>query len=339
MNRHPNSIDKTRDGNYLVSGRHTSTIYLISGNDSSVIWRLGGKNSSFAQDSFIFSRQHDARIRSEDSEGMVISFLDNAFAVGVGGGPTATSSSVVVVALKTSTSPMTATVIERIAAPEGTTLPHAGNAQFLDNGNRLVNWVEGSRIIEHDTSGEVVYEARWSTQRYRTYRAYKGNFVAQPKELPAIRSFASTTSNGHLATTVYVSWNGATEVKSWRVRDAANTIIAETTKTGFETTVVCQGYHSAIVVEAVDMQGRTLSRSDARITELPPSWSSSFVSSQKGTIGLSVFTLLVAFVLGALCREFYSRWIYKSRLYNMLYVSRLGYSKVDQTTDFRADIE
>lgn len=56
---HPNSLDKDREGNYMLSGRFTDTIYKIdpAGN---IVWRLGGKNSTFRLDGFNFSKQHDA---------------------------------------------------------------------------------------------------------------------------------------------------------------------------------------------------------------------------------------------------------------------------------------
>lgn len=255
---------------------------------------------------------------------MVISFLDNAFAGSIGGPPTADVSSVVVVALNTSA--MTATVLERIPAPDGTLLRQAGNAQFLEDENRFINWVEGSHVTEHAPTGEVVYEAQWLTDRYRTYRAYKMDFVGRPKEPPVLKSFASAIRNGNLATTVYVSWNGATEVRSWTVRDAQGSIVGEATKTGFETAVVCRGFHSAVRVEAVGSNSTILARSDLQTTKLPPSWDSSG-SGQARSILLNVSTLVIAFAVGALCREAYAKWFGKAR------ASRSGYSKVEQIND------
>lgn len=58
---HGNAIDKTSDGGYLVSFRHTNSIYKIDANGNT-LWRLGGKNSTFT---FVgdsgFSGQHDVR--------------------------------------------------------------------------------------------------------------------------------------------------------------------------------------------------------------------------------------------------------------------------------------
>ena len=59
---HGNAIEKTADGNYLISFRHLDAIYKVNRNTGNVLWKLGGKSSSF---SFIndygFSGQHDIR--------------------------------------------------------------------------------------------------------------------------------------------------------------------------------------------------------------------------------------------------------------------------------------
>lgn len=44
---HQNSVEKTPDGNYLVSERHLSAAMLINGTDGDRIWQLGGKLNDF----------------------------------------------------------------------------------------------------------------------------------------------------------------------------------------------------------------------------------------------------------------------------------------------------
>jgi hypothetical protein len=61
---------------------------------------------------------------------------------------------------------------------------------------------------------------------------------------------------------VYASWNGATEVTRWRVRDAAtNTVRAVAARTGFETAIRMPAATGSVVVEALDGRGRVLGRS------------------------------------------------------------------------------
>ena len=51
---HINSLDKDEHGDYLVSGRHVSTVYKIAGLNNpdglkpgSIIWRVGGLRTDF----------------------------------------------------------------------------------------------------------------------------------------------------------------------------------------------------------------------------------------------------------------------------------------------------
>jgi len=64
---HINAIDKTTSGNYLVSGRHVSTIYYISAIDGSIIWRVSSqKQSDFNVTGSTFGFQHDVRFVSQN---------------------------------------------------------------------------------------------------------------------------------------------------------------------------------------------------------------------------------------------------------------------------------
>ena len=57
---HINTVDKNRDGDYLVSARHTLAVYKLSGKDGRILWTLQGADSTFRLDGFNFSSQHDA---------------------------------------------------------------------------------------------------------------------------------------------------------------------------------------------------------------------------------------------------------------------------------------
>ncbi|KAJ7139198.1 hypothetical protein C8R44DRAFT_565187, partial [Mycena epipterygia] len=58
-----------REGNYLVSSRHTQTIYKIYKNGT-IIWRLGGKFSDFTvvSDDTEIHWQHHARWRTDETQ-------------------------------------------------------------------------------------------------------------------------------------------------------------------------------------------------------------------------------------------------------------------------------
>ena len=273
-----NSIDKNVHGDYLISARFTDCIYMISGKDGSVMWRLGGKHSSFVLENFNFSRQHDARFIEQNDSTTVITFLDNASDML---NQTSSYSSALLVALDTAVTPMTARVIRRWNRPDGKLSRLRGNFQLLPNGNAFIGWSDNSYISEHTTDGELLMEARFKSNRFVTYRAYKYNFTGAPIEPPTLKTFVFGTSPATSTTVYYVSWNGATEIDSWIFYRDSNgttqpTIIGNTSKTGFETMYQSKGFEERSYVEAIAADGRVLGKSPVQTTEMPPGWQTDY---------------------------------------------------------------
>lgn len=121
--------------------------------------------------------------------------------------------------------------------------------EFL--GNVLIGWGRCPTFTEHTPDGETVLEVQFSpwhsTQvpdALDNYRAYKMDWVAEPYWDPAI---AVEEGGKDDTLDVYVSWNGATEVKGWVVRGAKKKsaiedmenrkgkVLAQSERTGFET--------------------------------------------------------------------------------------------------------
>jgi hypothetical protein len=215
---HINSVDRDIDGNYLISGRHTSTLYKINGTSGSIIWRLGGENSNFTLETGAeFGLQHDARTisRSEDGQTEIISLFDNSGSHIKGKrGEYINKSSGKLVSLNTKT--WTATLIQEFLAPDGIFAFSQGNTQILPNGNALVNWGSGGAITEYSANGTIVFHAYlesgdlWENGDVQNYRGFRFNWTGIPHEEPAIVALAHGES-----TMVYVSWNGDTETDSW----------------------------------------------------------------------------------------------------------------------------
>jgi hypothetical protein len=67
--------------------------------------------------------------------------------------------------------------------------------------------------------------------------------------------------------TVYASWNGATEVASWRVLSGGDLDKLEPAgsapRRGFETAVTVYTHQPYVAVEAIDSKGRVLGTSEA----------------------------------------------------------------------------
>ena len=264
---HLNAVDKDENEDYLVSSRHCDTLYKIAGNKSpkpgKVIWRLGGKLNNFTnQGNLNFSRQHMGRFENATGSTAVISLFDN----GADGGAspnTANSSSGIIVSLDTDK--WTATLLEQHPHPP-TTAPgesaisaSQGSFQLLPNGNRFLGWGADPALSEHAPDGEVLYYARF---KYNNFRAFRSVWTGYPTKRPDILAYASNCS---APVTIYVSWNGATEVDSWNVysgnrSDGKFHKTGSAPKKGFETRIGLNktSFDRYVYAEALNAKGNVM---------------------------------------------------------------------------------
>lgn len=193
-----NSIDKTPEGDYLVSFRHTNTIYKVSGTDGSIIWRLGGKKSDFSFQGLNFSSQHDARFQSANTTVTILSIFDNG---DDGTTNTAPQSGALIIAANNDTH--TATLVQAYYAPEGE-LDSAsqGNFQVLANGNVFEGFGSNPNVAEFTNAGTAVWYANLG-KALQNYRWYKFNWTAAPIDTPKLWTYAQSV-NSDVA--FYVSW-------------------------------------------------------------------------------------------------------------------------------------
>ncbi len=225
------------------------------------MWRVGGVNSSFSLDGFDFSRQHDARFsQSPSPDKEVITFLNNA---GDGTKNTSTTSAAYKVELDHQSK--TAKLLQQWSRPDGKLGTYRGNAQFLPNGNVLVHWGDNGYITEFDSDGTVLQEAHLLPPQLGTYRAYKFEWSATPREPIVVKCAAHRSTDGVDDTVCHVSWNGATDVAFWELRDPrvneAEPLV-RTLKKGFETLLVAPGLHAQVYVRALDGDWKALAGSD-----------------------------------------------------------------------------
>ncbi|CAG8903968.1 unnamed protein product [Penicillium egyptiacum] len=270
---HINAVDKNEAGDYLISMRFTNTIYLISGQNGNVVWRLGGIESDFEQD-FTFSKQHDVKFVSSNGTHHVISFLNNASDER---GEDEKISSVLFVELDTGVVPMTAKVIKRINRPDSGLTRLRGSARALPNGNIFIGWSERGYSSEHASNGDLLMTAQFSSDRFSTYRAYKGEFTGRPAAPPDLVASVYGTHNEDMTTIIHVSWNGATDVVQWKFYAKAydrgdSVLIGNTNKTDFETMFIADGYMDFVSAEAIDAEGNVMHTSEIMRTDTPPDW-------------------------------------------------------------------
>jgi Arylsulfotransferase (ASST) len=261
---HANSVAPGPGGTLLVSARNTHTVYAIDRTTGELRWRLGGKRSDIAMGpGTAFEWQHDAQWPG----GNRISLFDN-HASTTGGGPSRA------LILDVDTRGRTATMAAEARHPDKVSAGTQGNTQVLPGGRLFVGWGSEGRVTEFTPAGDLVFDATFAPAD--SYRAYRYEWEGRPTEPPDVvvtplddeaadDSGADGAGAGRRGLEVAVSWNGATEVATWRVlagEDADDlTPVAEVGKDGFETRTRIERA-PVVAVEALDATGQVLDRSE-----------------------------------------------------------------------------
>lgn len=207
---HINSVDKDVHGNYLVSARHLHSLYGIDGTTGDILWTLGGKRNDFTDASdgraTDFAWQHDARWYDERT----LTLYDNAAKDFLG--PISASRGMII---DIDMPQRVATLKRTYSHPEGIRAHSQGNMQILpDSGHAFIGWGHCAAYTEFAPDGEVLCDTHLSPSNWfqlglvYTYRTYKNDWVGKPVTIPA----AVVVGNS-----VFISWNGATEIKAWRL--------------------------------------------------------------------------------------------------------------------------
>ncbi|MFL5780494.1 MAG: arylsulfotransferase family protein [Thermoleophilaceae bacterium] len=250
---HLNSIDEVPDGNLLISSRDTHTVYEIDRSTGRIVWRLGGKHSTFDVDSDAdFHWQHDAEWHGKDQ---VSVFNNNSLA----GEKNPAESSGLVIRLDRGAK--RATLVRAFKHPDRIESPSKGNLQLLPRGHAFAGWGgKNPRFSEFGDDGTLLFDETFLSPHSSSYRAYRSEWSARPMDRPA--AVATTTG---AKTTVYASWNGATEVARWRVLSGAapGSLTAGPTveRTDFETAIPLEIAAKLVQVEALDRTGKVIGRS------------------------------------------------------------------------------
>ena len=258
---HVNSIDLTANGTFLVSMRNMWAAYLVDAETGKIEWTLGGKHSSFKFGSgAAFQWQHDVKLGVGGRSDSTVTLFDDHCCQLTGGGtsvPAMGPSRGLVLELNQDT--FTATLVAQYGSSGGFESEYMGDTQPLGNGNVFIGWGSERYFSEYSRSGELLLEGELPGPNL-SYRSMVEPWVGLPLSEPV---GAARTTGGK--TTVYASWNGATQVMSWRVLAAAGagrmTVVASASRSGFETAIgVPQGYES-FEVQALDAGGRVIASS------------------------------------------------------------------------------
>jgi EmrB/QacA subfamily drug resistance transporter len=254
---HVNAIDLTGAGTFLVSMRNTWAAYLVDIQTGRIEWTLGGKHSSFKfGPGANFEWQHDVALRG----GSTVSMFDDHCCQLTGGGTyvsaTAPSRGLV---LKLDQQTGTATLLDQYTLSGGVDAEYMGDTQPLPDGNAFVGWGSEPYFSEYTGAGKLLLEAELPGPDL-TYRATLEPWHGEPLTAPAA---AARRRAG--ATTVYASWNGATQVASWRVlagsAQGSLAVVAAAVRTGFETAIPVPAPSRRFEVQALDADGRVIGTS------------------------------------------------------------------------------
>jgi Arylsulfotransferase (ASST) len=248
---HINSIDPIPGGYLLISARRTCAVYKVDRKTGEVVWRLGGEQSDFEMGYGTRTDwQHDARRHPDGT----ITIFDN------GGVQKDVQSRGIVV--EVDEDDMRATLVGEYTHPNKILAATQGNLQVLPNGNVFVGWGSEPSYSEFGPDGKLLYDASFPSQ-VESYRAFRFPWKGQPEDRPAVVAEAGPDDR----VTIYVSWNGATEVDTWQVLAGGSPDKLEPAgsapRKGFETAVTLYTSEPYVAVEAKDGSGRVLGTSEA----------------------------------------------------------------------------
>jgi len=251
---HINSIDVERDGDFLIGSRNTWAAYDVNAKTGRVRWQLGGKRSSFAMGPGTATAwQHDAVQLPEGQ----ITFFDNGASPQV-----QPQSRAIEVALDLHD--MTATLVRSYAHENPLVADSQGNLQVTPQGDWVVGWGQAGYLSELSPSGRLLFDAHLPPD-WESYRAFVAPWNGHPTRPPAIA--AAPGAGAHAGATVYASWNGATEVASWRVlagsSPGALRPAAAGPRSGFETALAVPGLGAGayVAVQALNAAGAVIGSS------------------------------------------------------------------------------
>lgn len=259
---HINSIDVQQDGDLLLDARNTWAAYDVDPQTGRVRWQLGGKHSSFAMGPGTRPAwQHDARQQPDGT----ITIFDN-------GATPAVHTQSRAIAVRLDPQHRTATLVRDDQHPAKPLVAGSqGNVQALADGAWMVGWGEVPYFSEYSASGQLLLDAHLPAA-YESYRAYRLPWSGHPTNSPALAAVRSSSAGAGagVGATVYASWNGATDVASWRVlggpSPAGLTPAASAPKSGFETAIalprVAAG--SYVQAQALDASGAVVGVSAAK---------------------------------------------------------------------------
>ncbi len=249
---HVNSVDQLPNGTTLISARNTWGLYELNTSTGQVLLRVGGKHGEVkALNGAATAFQHDATVQANGT----ISVFDNGATPKIH-----PQSRAIVLALEPKARTDTLLAGYEHTSP-ALSSGSQGSVQTLPGGDVFVGWGSEPYFSEFGAGGQLLYDAHWHGS-YESYRAYRFTWTGTPASPPSVVASAASSS---APVTVYASWNGATEVASWRLYGGPSpthlTAVASAPKDGFETALVAPRGESYVAAQALNAAGAVIGTS------------------------------------------------------------------------------
>jgi hypothetical protein len=245
---HINSVSPQPDGRMLINSRNTWATYEVDDRSGQILWQLGGKHSSFAMGPGTETAwQHDVRWASNGT----VSFFDN------GATPKRHEQSRGLI-VRLNLQRMRAEFVQSFMHQPAIVSASQGDLQPLPGGDWMIGWGQQPYFSEYAANGQLLLDGHLPAG-FQSYTVLEASWLAQPAQPPQIALRAGT--EGGLV--VYASWNGATNVGSWRVTGGPDvehmTTIAQVPRSGFETAIDLAQPPAYVAVQAMSESGAFLS--------------------------------------------------------------------------------
>ncbi len=250
---HINSIQQLRGGNLLVSARNTWALYEINPRTGRIPLLIGGRHSSFKMGAGTnFEWQHDAHM---NPDGTVTVFDDASIA------SQRNESQSRALRLRLNRHTRHATLVHAYSNRPPVLAGSQGSVQVLPDGNTFVGWGAVPYFTEFSRTGRQLFSLHLDGP-LQSYRGYRFQWWGQPSTPPSISTVATATR-----ARVYASWNGATDVTSWRVLagQSSSTLspVGQYPKTHFESNMWVETTQPFLAVQALGSGGQVLGTSGA----------------------------------------------------------------------------
>jgi hypothetical protein len=254
---HVNSIDVEggdahQPGNVFISARSTWAGYQLEGGSGNILWRLGGLKSSFKMGPGTETAwQHDGRILSNGE----VTFFDDG-----SNPPIHSQSRGLRIALDFKTHE--AHLASVYTHPNTPLLASSqGNMQTLADGNSLVGFGGIPAISEFSPGGTLLFDAHLPYDM-SFYRAFRFPWSGRPASPPSVLANLNNTGE---ETIVHMSWNGASEVASWRVLagQSSGSLASRTTipTSDFESSTILPKKYAYVSIQALNAADNVLGSS------------------------------------------------------------------------------